>query len=128
MDLIRYISQPPEQGESTLALEAFLDTAVYFNRSEDSAGKAVVTGQDVDWPLEAKRIEDQVTLIFYTSADHRRLEPPVASLPLRECIQLSFDFPGADAIALVNADMSWKFFRKDTLEKLMHRPMGGGFR
>ena len=66
-------------------------------------------------------------LVFYTTVTHHRLEQPCASLPLRECLQISFDFPGADAIALVNPDMSWKSFRKQDLEKLLG-PQAGGYR
>ena len=75
--------------------------------------------------MEAKRIGELVTLVFYTTANHQRLEQPCATLPLRECLQLSFDFPGADAIALVNPDMSWKSFRKEDFEKLLGSQAGG---
>lgn len=131
MNLADYIAQPAQAGETSTALEPFLDTPVYFNRASDTpeqANKPLNSGKDVDWPLEAKRIGERVTLVFYTRADHPRLEQPCATLPLRECLQLSFDFPGADAIALVNADMSWKSFDKEQIERLLIVVPAGGYR
>ncbi|MBP9219723.1 MAG: hypothetical protein KBD39_12400 [Sterolibacterium sp.] len=128
MNLAEYIAHPAETGETGQALRPFLDTIVHFNRSPESGDQPLTSGQQVDWPLEAKRIDELVTLIFYTSPDHKRLEQPCASLPLRECLQLSFDFPGADAIALVNADMHWKSFRKEQLESLLGGIVPGGYR
>lgn len=125
MNLAEYIAQPASPDEIGLALKPFLDTEVYFNRSPESGNQPLASSKAVDWPLEAKRIGDLVTLVFYTSKDHRRLDQPCAALPLRECLQLSFDFPGADAVALVNPDMSWKSFRKENLEKILGGQAGG---
>ncbi len=130
MNLAEYIAQPALSGETGQALHPFLDTEVYFNRSPESESSPLsplASSKEVDWPLEARRIGEQVMLVFYTTATHHRLEQPCASLPLRECLQISFDFPGADAIALVNPDMSWKSFRKEDLEKLLG-PQAGGYR
>lgn len=126
--LVAYIAQRPEKGESALTLRPFLDEQVYFNQPEENRARPLTSSADVDWPLEAKRIDDLVTLVFYTTATHARLEQPCATLPLRECLQISFDFPGADAIALVNADMSWKSFRKEDFERLLSAVPGGGYR
>ncbi|MBP9712373.1 MAG: hypothetical protein KBD60_01620 [Sterolibacterium sp.] len=129
MNLAEYIAQPAVAGETGLALQPFLDTTVYFNRSPESGSTPLASSKEVDWPLEAKRVGEQVMLVFYTRADHHRLEQPCATLPLRECLQISFDFPGADAIALVNPDMHWKSFRKEDLEKLLGpQPQAGGYR
>jgi hypothetical protein len=125
MNLAEYIARPAGAGETGLALRPYLDTEVYFNRSPESGDGPLHSGKEVDWPLEAKRIGELVTLVFYTTPDHHRLEQPCATLPLRECLQLSFDFPGADAIALVNPDMSWKSFRKEDLEKILGNQAGG---
>lgn len=128
MTLADYIAQPAQAGETGSALQPFLDAPVYFNHSPDHPGKSLDSGKDVDWPLEARRIGERVTLVFYTCPDHKRLEPPCATLPLRECLQLSFDFPGADAIALVNADMRWKSFDKEQIERLLAVIPAGGYR
>jgi hypothetical protein len=128
MTLADYIAQAPAQGETALALQPFLDTPVFFNQPEENRGRPLTSSTDVDWPLEAKRISELVTLVFYTEADHSRLEQPCATLPLRECLQISFDFPGADAIALVNPDMRWKSFHKEDFERLLSRVPGGGYR
>ena len=129
MNLAEYIAQPAASGETGQALRPFLDTEIYFNRnhSPESGHAPLTTSKEVDWPLEARRMGEQVMLVFYTTPTHARLEQPCASLPLRECLQISFDFPGADAIALVNPDMSWKSFRKEDLEKLLG-PQAGGYR
>lgn len=132
MNLAEYIAQPAAAGDKGQGLQPFLDTAVFFKRPREEGDGPVSIGDAVNWPLEAKRIDDLVTLVFYTSRDHRRLrddsEANVAALPLRECLQLSFDFPGADAVALVNPDMSWKAFRKENLEGIIGGAPGGGYR
>ncbi|KYC29377.1 protein of unknown function [Sterolibacterium denitrificans] len=128
MTLADYIAQPPSSGETGLALQPFLDTPVYFNQPPENRAQTLTSSADVDWPLEAKRIGELVTLVFYTDPAHRRLEQPCATLPLRECLQISFDFPGADAIALVNPDMRWKSFRKEDFERLLNAVPGGGYR
>lgn len=128
MTLADYIAQPPSSGETGLALRPFLDEPVYFNQPPENRAQPPASSGDVDWPLEAKRIGELVTLVFYTAASHQRLEQPCATLPLRECLQISFDFPGADAIALVNPDMSWKSFRKEDFERLLNAVPGGGYR
>lgn len=130
MNLTEHIAQPALQGETGLALQPFLDTEIYFNRSSENGSMPstpLTSSKEVDWPLEARRIGEQVMLVFYTTATHPRLEQPFAALPLRECLQISFDFPGADAIALVNPDMRWKSYRKEDLEKLLG-PQAGGYR
>ncbi len=128
MNLAEYIAQPAQPGENGTTLQPFLDTPIFFNPSPDHPDKPLSSGKDVDWPLEAKRIGERVTLVFYTHPEHRRLESPCATLPLRECLQLSFDFPGADAIALVNPDMSWKSFDKEQIERLLVVVPAGGYR
>lgn len=126
--LADYIALPPEKGETAQALRQFLDELVYFNRSGENTDRPLTSSADVDWPLEAKRIGELVTLVFYTTASHPRLEQPCAALPLRECLQISFDFPGADAIALVNPDMHWKSFRKEDFERLLSALPAAGYR
>jgi hypothetical protein len=127
MNLAEYIAQPAVPGETGLALQPFLDVQVYFNRPPEGGSTPLKSRDEIDWPLEAKRIGEQVMLVFYTVPTHARLQAPYANLPLRECLQISFDFPGADAIALVNPDMSWKAFRKEDLEKLIG-PQTSGYR
>ena len=135
MNLVEYISQPTTDGEIGQALHDLLDVEVFFKRpleGADDSDRPVTARDAVNWPLEAKRLGETVALVFYTSRTHPRIvndsENACAALPLRECLQLSFDFPGADAIALVNQDMSWKAFLKENIEKILGTQQGGGFR
>lgn len=136
MNLTDYIEEPPggdrKNPDRGAGLKPFLDTEVFFKRPHDasSPGDSPLCARDaVDWPLEARRIDDLVSLVFYTSAGHARLvddpENTIAALPLRECLQLSFDFPGADGVVLVSPRMYWKAFRKENLESLVGSTAGG---
>jgi hypothetical protein len=129
MNLIEYIDQPPATGESGLSLQDFLGDEVFFKKpeSEDSA-QPINPDTVAKWSLEAKRIGDSVVLVFYTSHTNSRLGNEFAGLPLRECLQLSFDYPGVDGVALVNPTMSWKVFFKESIEKALGAYQGGGYR
>ncbi len=133
MTLIDYIDQPPAANESATALQAFLDTPVFFKRPPEEAAPDPDQPLDADsvinWPLEAKHMGEAAMLVFYTSADHPRLDADeIASLPLRACLQLSFDFPGADGVVLVNRNMHWKSFAKENFETILSGVPGGGYR
>jgi len=136
MTLTEYIESPPggdrNNPDRGQGLKSFLDTEVYFKRPRDAdaaSDRPLCAGDAVDWPLEARRIDDLVSLVFYTSHDHPRLledgENTIATLPLSECLQLSFDFPGADGVVLVTPRMYWKAFRKENLEPLVGSTAGG---
>lgn len=133
MTLIDYIDQAPSKGESAAALQTFLDTPVFFKRPPEEApptpGQTLTSNDVINWPLEAKRMGEAAMLVFYTTPDHPRLADETwATLALRECLQLSFDFPGADGVALVNANMHWKSFAKESFEKILSHVPGGGYR
>ena|ERR1035437_1125689 len=107
MNLIEYIGRPSTADETTLTLKAFLDDEVFFKRPPSVDPAQPINPDTVaNWTLEAKHMGDSIVLVFYTSQTNPRLGDEFAGLPLRECLQLSFGFPGVDGIALVNQTMS----------------------
>ncbi len=131
MNLVEYIAQPPTHGETGSALQTFLNEEVYFKRppfASVTPGQPINPDTAANWTLEAKHIGDSVILVFYTSKTNPRLGNEFAGLPLRECLELTFEFPGVDGIALVNQNMSWKTFLKESIEKALGTYQGGGYR